>query len=173
MMKVLATFDGSASAESTIPVLHTIAAMPGAELCLLSIVEPPPARMRTSRRRVPSVTVMAGSAVVVAPPDRPIAETTVQATDRVLNEARDYLKRIARGFPSGSRVATDAHIGSDPARAIIQRASAERPDVIVMATHGHKRLARALFGSTTEAVLRSGVAPVLLIHVDRGSSARD
>jgi nucleotide-binding universal stress UspA family protein len=33
-----------------------------------------------------------------------------------------------------------------------------------MATHSRGPLRQALFGSTTEAVVRSGVAPVLLVH---------
>jgi nucleotide-binding universal stress UspA family protein len=33
-----------------------------------------------------------------------------------------------------------------------------------MATHSRRGLRRALFGSTTEAVIKSGIAPVLVVH---------
>jgi nucleotide-binding universal stress UspA family protein len=42
-----------------------------------------------------------------------------------------------------------------------------------MATHGHGALVRAIFGATAEKVVRSGAAPVLLIHPNRGQLYRD
>jgi nucleotide-binding universal stress UspA family protein len=47
---------------------------------------------------------------------------------------------------------------------IIERAREEQPDVIVMATHSRQGISHLLFGSTTEEVVRSGVAPVLVVH---------
>jgi hypothetical protein len=37
-------------------------------------------------------------------------------------------------------------------------------DLIVMATHGRTGLVHVLCGDVAESVLRSGVAPVLLVH---------
>jgi nucleotide-binding universal stress UspA family protein len=54
-------------------------------------------------------------------------------------------------------------VSDDVAATIVERARAEKPDVIVMATHSKHGLS-ALFGSTTDQVVRSGVAPVLLVH---------
>jgi nucleotide-binding universal stress UspA family protein len=55
-------------------------------------------------------------------------------------------------------------IADHPEKAIIEAARERGVDVIVMATHSRGPLARALFGSVTEQVVRSGVAPVLVVH---------
>jgi hypothetical protein len=52
------------------------------------------------------------------------------------------------------------------AEQILKAAKELGPDVIIMATHGHGSLAKAVFGSVTERVLRAGVCPVLLIRPD-------
>jgi nucleotide-binding universal stress UspA family protein len=51
----------------------------------------------------------------------------------------------------------------EPAKEIIDFARRGQFDLIVMATHGRSGLQRTLHGSVTAAVIRSGVAPVLVI----------
>jgi nucleotide-binding universal stress UspA family protein len=64
-------------------------------------------------------------------------------------------------------------VSDDPAAEIIRLALADRPDVIVMATHGHTGVVRALFGATAEEVVRSGVAPVYLVHPEEVRHRRE
>lgn len=169
-MKVMATFDGSTFSESTIPLLLEIARLPGVEFRLVSFASEPHGRARTSRQPMPvAATVMSGASVVVPRPPTPIAETKAQATERTITEVKEYLDEIAARFPSTVEVRTEAHVGNDPGAAIVQWAIAEHPAVIVMATHGRAGLSRALFSATTEQVVRSGVAPVLLVHPEHGS----
>ena len=52
------------------------------------------------------------------------------------------------------------------------RAMSSQPDLIVMATHGRTGLVHILFGDVAEEVVRSGVAPVLLVHPESVRSAR-
>jgi nucleotide-binding universal stress UspA family protein len=47
---------------------------------------------------------------------------------------------------------------------IIDRARQEHVDLIAMATHGRTGLMRALAGSVCERVIRSGVAPVVVLR---------
>jgi nucleotide-binding universal stress UspA family protein len=93
-----------------------------------------------------------------------VAETKSQAIERSLAEREDYLLGLVARLPVGPTYNTEAHVSPSAADTIIARARALRSDVIVMATHGYASIAHHLFGGTTEQVVRSGVAPVLLVH---------
>jgi universal stress protein A len=51
-----------------------------------------------------------------------------------------------------------------PAQEIVTYASQHRIDLICLATHGRRGLARALLGSTAEAVVRTAPCPVLTVR---------
>jgi nucleotide-binding universal stress UspA family protein len=172
-MKIMATFDGSTFAEAIIPMLLTMADLPEAELTLVAIAPEPHPRARTSRRRLPSASVMGASTIVVVPPPEMLAETALQAPERVCDALSDYLDFVAAQFPETVRIRHAVHVARDAGAAIVRQARTDEPDVIVMATHGHSGLVRALFGATAEAVVRSGVAPVLLIHPEHRPRRRE
>lgn len=60
---------------------------------------------------------------------------------------------------------------SDPVKGIVDVAQREGVDLIVMATHGRTGLARALMGSTAEAVVRHALCPVMVMRPDATSVA--
>lgn len=75
-----------------------------------------------------------------------------------------YLEDKAGGLRSrGFEVETDVRFGS-PARTIIDCAKELDADAIAMTTHGRTGVARLVFGSVAAAVLKSGVAPVVLFR---------
>ncbi len=51
-----------------------------------------------------------------------------------------------------------------PANEIIDYATEIDADMIIIATHGHSRLAHALLGSTTEGVVRGASCPVFTVR---------
>ena len=51
----------------------------------------------------------------------------------------------------------------DPARAILRAATADRVDLIVMATHARGRLGRILRGSVCDKVLRGSTGTAVLL----------
>ncbi|MGA2408796.1 MAG: universal stress protein [Candidatus Binataceae bacterium] len=55
----------------------------------------------------------------------------------------------------------------DPATAIINTAGKKAADVIVMGTHGRKRLMRVLMGSVAEEVLREAPCPVIVYRLEK------
>jgi nucleotide-binding universal stress UspA family protein len=112
------------------------------------------------------------SAVVVHATPARYVETKEQAVERVTAELRDYLQGIAGRMPSAVPCRIEAKLDDDPRAAIIRFAREEQPDMIVMATHGRTGLAHVLFGNVAEGVLRSGVAPVLLVHPPAIARAR-
>lgn len=73
-----------------------------------------------------------------------------------------YLKKTAAGLPSNLRRQTLTCQGSG-ARAILHLAQHNNIDLVVMATHQRRGLARLFWGSVAENVVRGSVCPVMLI----------
>ena len=165
-MKILATFDGTKFSESIMPRLEQIAHLPNAEFTLLSVAHEPDAKLRRRGRPRPIVVsdAMGRGSVVLNQIDATYAEDKTQAIERRISETEDYLSELAHRLPEGTSCHIEAHVSDNAAQEIIDRAREEQVDVIVMATHSRGPLAQVLFGSTTEQVVRSGVAPVLLVH---------
>jgi nucleotide-binding universal stress UspA family protein len=165
-MKILATFDGTTFSELIIPHLAKIAALPNAAVTLLSVAHEPDGKLRRRGRPRPITVTDAmgrGTDIVAGVTEPKFVEDKTQAIERRMSELEDYLARVAQQLP-GVSCQVEAHVSDDVAQMIIDRAREEQIDVIVMATHSRNRVAQALFGSTTEAVVRAGVAPVLLVH---------
>jgi nucleotide-binding universal stress UspA family protein len=166
-MKILATFDKTPYGEATIATLNQMARIPGAEFTLLAVTHEPGGKLRTRGRARPVVSsdIMGrNTAVVVDRTDPTWAENKGQAVERKIAEGEEYLAGIVDRLPPGTQCKIEAHIADNVAETIVDRAREEHVDVIVMATRSPSGIAHALFGSTAEAVVRSGVAPVLLVH---------
>lgn len=173
-MKIMATFDGSKFAESTLPLLERMARLPDAEFVLLSVAQEPHGQRERDRIRRPIAATFGGGSdvIVIQPPPGRYAEIKTQAVQRCLDEGATYLHGLVRQLPSGPTYSVETHVSHDAAATIIDRSLVEQPDVIVMATHGRTGLAHILFGSVAERVVHSGVAPVLLVHPEEVVQAR-
>jgi nucleotide-binding universal stress UspA family protein len=137
--RILVPLDGSPLAEAALDPAGELAEALGAELLLLQVIEPLPPRAKTVAPE------LAGSHV----------------TDE-LAKGRSYLEGIAqRVRRAGHRAVTHFAVGW-PAAAIAEAASAERCDLIAMATHGRGGLARAAHGSVATGVLQRTGVPLLL-----------
>lgn len=78
-------------------------------------------------------------------------------------EATGYLEDRARQLEDqGLDVTTSVAVHSQPGSGILFEADEQGCDGIVMATHGHRGLRRALLGSTADKVLRGTRLPLLL-----------
>lgn len=90
-----------------------------------------------------------------------------QAALQQTGDALDLLAPHAQGAP-GARVRTLLKRG--PAAAgILEAADEERPDLIVMSTHGRTGAARWAFGSTAEEVARHAQQPLLVVRAIEGA----
>ena len=173
-MKILATFDGSKSSEAILPHLRWMAQILGAEFTFFSVARRP---HETSRRQRLSQPVVAGMTVAGATPitiplaDPQHVEDLGQAIDRALAERSDYLRDLVLSMPPGPTYHVEVSMADHVAAAIIQYAMKDRSDVIVMGTHGETGMIHRLFGDIAEEVVRSGVAPVLLVHPDAARAA--
>lgn len=166
-MKILATFDGTKFSESIMPQLQQIAHLPNAEFTLLSVAhEPDGALRRRGQPRPVSVSEPLGrhSPPIVYRADPTYAEDKTQAIERRISELEGYLASLAHQLPPGVTCHIEAHVSDNVPEVIVERAREEQIDVIVMSTHSRTGIVHVFFGSTTEQVVRSGVAPVLLVH---------
>lgn len=167
--RILVTLDRSECSESVLPTVTNLAQSLGAEVELFAVGRPESAHDTPSHSTYGEITPQATSTGVplsVPLPSAGIAprvETRVQALDRLEAELRHYLQGQAARM-AGVNTSITVELDDDPARAIVARARRTRPDLIAMATHGRTGLKHLLAGSVCEAVIRSGVAPVLVIR---------
>lgn len=92
-----------------------------------------------------------------------------------LPKRADYegvLREFLDGIEGGDRVAGDVVMFADPAATIVEASRDRAPDLIVVATHGRKGLARAFFGSVSEKIVRHTDPPVLILPGPREASDR-
>jgi nucleotide-binding universal stress UspA family protein len=133
--KILVALDGSPDAEAALVHAVALAHDQHALLTLLT-VGPSPNR---------------AAAVGTAPPP-----DLIDIHAKIL---RDALALI----PNDVGVTTRLERGEAP-QTILRVAAEEDSDLIVMGSHGHSRVHRALLGSVSERVLAKSAAPVLLLR---------
>jgi nucleotide-binding universal stress UspA family protein len=79
--------------------------------------------------------------------------------------AQSYLDAMAAKLASeGVRVRTHVVLQQQPADGILEEAETVHADLIAIETHGRRGLARLLWGSVADRVVRGGEVPVLLHH---------
>ncbi len=92
----------------------------------------------------------------------------MRAAERSLElgvNAEAQLAEIARRM-RGLRVSTEVRFGH-PASLIVETATAQDADLIVMGTHGHGALRGIVLGSVAERVVKSAPCPVLTVREPR------
>ena len=166
--RILVPLDDSRLSEAALEVAGRLVSGTAAELTLLTVgVHARATRRRREglRQAVPTGTTLGSmpTTILQAAPPR-YAETKDQATEREEHELLERLEAPKQALRAQHQaVHTAARIG-DPAEEIIDFVRRHGIDLIVMATHGRSGLSDALHGSVTERVIRSGVAPVLLVR---------
>lgn len=138
-IRILVTLDGSPLSRAALPVAARLASRLQAEVVLLRVVPPATGQPRP------------------APGDLlPLVDLEERQADAALQE----MAAAFAGFP----VARVVLVGEHPADEIVAWLRHNSVDFVVMATHGRGGLRHLLAGSVTEAVLRSGVAPVMAVR---------
>ena len=140
---ILVPLDGSALSEAAVEHAVQMAENFGAELTLLRVVSLP---------AVPGGDVAAVEQNLVA-------------------ESEAYLREIAHRL-TARRVTTHTTVRvGKPADTIIEHASRDGNTMVVMATHGHRRIEQWPLGSIAEKVLRSMMVPVFLVRAPQPGPA--
>ncbi|MGE4123309.1 MAG: universal stress protein [Solirubrobacterales bacterium] len=137
---ILVAFDGSADAAAALQHAVVLARDQNARLTLLTCDVPLPANVDAA----------------------PVPGERLTLRARIL---RDGTAKI----PPDVGVTTLLRSG-DAAASILAVAAEGSHDLIVMGSHGHSRLHRALLGSVSERVLREAASPVLLMRAERAAA---
>ena len=88
-------------------------------------------------------------------------------------EAVDYLDRVGeQARAEHLQVRCEVYTG-DPSRRIVQTAAEEDVDLIIMSSHGRTGLARSIFGSVAETVMRRSPCPVMVVPAVARSQDED
>jgi nucleotide-binding universal stress UspA family protein len=167
--KILVTLDRSRLSEAVLPAVQKLLDGSPAQVTLFTVGGTPRATRRRRGGPARPTPLASGTlgpfteGILEAAPPR-YAESRDQAVDRSQHELLGYLQGLSVFIQErGSTVDVVARLG-EPAREIIDFAREESFDLIVMATHGRSGLSELVQGSVAEAVVKSGVTPVLLVR---------
>jgi universal stress protein A len=140
--KILVPIDFSEFSKSSLRYAAAFASTFKAKLVLIYVVEP-----------------------VIYPPDFSMGQIAIPTVDMEMDRrALEELNTLAKGeIPSEIEVSTIVKTGKAFFE-IIETASLEDVDLIIIATHGHTGVEHILFGSTAEKVVRKAPCPVLTIR---------
>jgi nucleotide-binding universal stress UspA family protein len=155
--KVLVPVDGSPGGAVGLAAAVALAEPTGAALYLLDVVTPS------------ANFVYAGAAWNGGGYFDPAWDEEAQAAATTYVEG--IRSRLTSRVPS---VSGDVVVGSSVADAIVESASEQACDLIVMSSHALTGVARAVLGSVADAVVREADCPVLVIHAaDQVAAASD
>jgi nucleotide-binding universal stress UspA family protein len=139
-MKILLAADGSDYTKKALAFLVTHEELAGGDghLVVLNVQVPMPPRVKS----------MVGAAAVT--------DYQREEAEKVLKPIERFLKRHAIAFTTKWSV---GHAGTE----IVKAARKEKAHLVVMGTHGHGVLGRALMGSVAQNVVTECDVPVLLV----------
>lgn len=153
MKTVLATFDGSARAELSLPHVGAIAGALGASISLLRVT--PTAEYYREHL----------GALQLGSDGKPQGISAEEQADADAKAVQAYLSNVRQRLSAeqGREIAIDHLQSLNVAQAIMDKAS-EQPSLVVMATHGLGGVGPSAVGSITARVVRHITAPVLVIR---------
>ena len=147
--KILVAVDGSTTSNKGYRVALDLAKSVGARLVVLHVID----------ERAVGIGLSASGFV---------APAYVEDVIAALRDAGRKVLAKAQREAQAKGQAIDAHLveslGNGVAHTILAQAKKQKPDLIVLGTHGRRGLARVVVGSDAETVLREATVPVLLVR---------
>jgi nucleotide-binding universal stress UspA family protein len=140
--KVLVPIDFSDYSKNALKYAVNFAMSFGADMILIYVVEP-----------------------IIYPPDFSMGQIAIPTISTEWDDrAREELDKLAKTeIPAEVKVKTLIKTGK-PFVEIIETATEEDIDIIIIATHGHSAVEKILFGSTADKVVRKAPCPVLTLR---------
>jgi nucleotide-binding universal stress UspA family protein len=152
--RIVVPLDGSDLAEGVLRHAAALARRFRGELLLLQVIEP---LSKVVAETMPTAIEPSGAAAVVS------VRAAEEKYERDREAALAYLQTV-RSRLRGVRVSMEV-IEGKPGEAIVAFARQRRANLIVMCTHGRSGLARLVYGSVADHVLRHSATPLLLVRV--------
>jgi nucleotide-binding universal stress UspA family protein len=150
MKSILLPTDGSELSERAIGIAATLAHGQSAEIILAQVVGSP------------WWTATDDTSYEVASSD--VYEQVAEAMEA---EARSQLDRLASKLGERGVVTRSFLLKGSAAWELLALEERERPDLVVMASHGRTGLARFALGSIADRLVREGISPVLVVRAFR------
>jgi nucleotide-binding universal stress UspA family protein len=91
----------------------------------------------------------------------------------ILPEVQRAIREATERVPTAAEISERITWGDLPADEILQAAEREKVDLLVLATHGHGAVRRALLGSVASTVARAAPCPVLLVPPIPGDASHE
>ncbi len=91
--------------------------------------------------------------------------STARATDTVQKAVEAAIQRLILAYAPGATTSAVVRYQASPAEAILETASSEAVDLIVLASHGRSGMTRWMLGSVAEKIARGAEVPVLIVPV--------
>jgi nucleotide-binding universal stress UspA family protein len=139
--RILVPLDGSELSESILPFANGIAERAGAELLLVTAIQP--------------VGVWDTTATAIS-------------WEREEKVASDYLGAVEKRLSNGGTRVRSLFLRGDAGQVILDAAEKEQADLITMTTHGRSGVMRWLLGSVADRVVQHSKAPVMLVRATEG-----
>jgi nucleotide-binding universal stress UspA family protein len=147
LKRILLPTDGSELSERALAIAATIAAAQGAEVVLACVVWPP------------WWTATDHTTYEYSSPE--LYEQIIEAMEV---DARAALDRLSQDLAERNVRTRTILLKGSPALELLALEERERPDLVVMATHGRTGLARFALGSVADRLVREGISPVLVVR---------
>jgi nucleotide-binding universal stress UspA family protein len=141
--RILVPMDFSPPSEAALEYARSVAARYGASLHLLHVADDPYRAFYSAEAFVPAIEGL---------------------RDEILTETTRCLTERLRPSDVAELGATAEAIVGTPAGSIVEYASGNDIDLIVMGTHGRGGMAHLLMGSVAERVVRTAPCPVLTVR---------
>jgi nucleotide-binding universal stress UspA family protein len=145
--RILLPTDGSELSERALGIAETLAHAQGAELILARVIEPP------------WWTATDDSAHDYGGPE--VYEQVMEAMEI---EARAGLDELSERLKQRNVNATTVLLKGRASMELLALEEREKPDLVVMATHGRTGFARFALGSVADRLVREGISPVLVVR---------
>jgi nucleotide-binding universal stress UspA family protein len=165
-MKILIGYDGSACSDAAINDLQRAGLGDDVEAIVLTAVDAWPA---AGAAMLPGTAIDPTIGGVGALTVSTIDELAKRAMEEATAAALGGVKKLSVLFPSWT--ISHATSADSPASAILARADAWRPDLIVVGSHGHSAAGRFFLGSTSQSVLHHAACSVRIGRAPDSSEA--
>lgn len=165
-MRIVIALDGSPIGESALDVAGDWARKTGAELNLVTVIDPDDVHETAAGGAWHAFTpggTATGQALPTQDPAPRYAEDRSQAFTTMRTGAEAMLRDLAERHLDGIEAKVGVEFYDDTAEGIVNAVRETDADLVIMGTRGRGGIGRALLGSVAETVVRESPVPVVLV----------